>query len=98
MDLDLQQTPDGITLRIRVIPRARKSELGGVESGVLVVRICAPPVEGKANKALRDFLAKTFNLRKSQVEIKSGEKSRHKIIVLTGAQADRIRARAHGEE
>ncbi|MBI3925014.1 MAG: YggU family protein [Armatimonadetes bacterium] len=98
VELDLHRDGDVLSVRIRVVPRARKAELAGIEAGALVVRIPAPPVEGKANEAVREFLAKAFRLRKSQVEIKTGEKSRHKIVVLRGAEPDRIRALAQGKE
>ena len=46
--LDLREQPDGFTVRVRVIPKAHKNSLAGVEDGALVVRLTAPPVDGKA--------------------------------------------------
>ncbi|PYR58787.1 MAG: hypothetical protein DMF91_16325, partial [Acidobacteria bacterium] len=51
-------TADGVILAVRVIPRARKSEIAGTRDGALLVRLAAPPVEGAANDALIEFLAK----------------------------------------
>jgi uncharacterized protein (TIGR00251 family) len=73
----------GAALTIRVTPRARKTEIGGVlDDGTLRVRIAAPPVEGKANKALIAFLAKVLGVRKNKIEIVAGEKGLDKIISI----------------
>lgn len=78
-----------VLLSVRLTPRASRSGLDGlVETGegavAAQIRLSAPPVEGAANKALIAFLARELGLRKSQVEIRSGEKSRLKVVRLTG--------------
>lgn len=75
---------DELTLKVRVIPNAHKNSLVGLQDGVLVVRLTAPPVDGKANAALLDFLACQLNLRKQQVQLHSGLKSRHKVVKVQG--------------
>jgi uncharacterized protein (TIGR00251 family) len=70
------------TLRVRVIPRARKNEIAGWRDKALVVRLTAPPVEGAANRLLVRFLAKHLDLRASDISIASGEKSREKVLRL----------------
>jgi uncharacterized protein (TIGR00251 family) len=71
----------GAALTIRVTPRARKTEIAGVlEDGTLRIRIAAPPVDGKANKALIAFLASVLGVRKSKIEIVAGLKGLDKII------------------
>lgn len=72
------------TLRLRVIPRARKDEIAGERDGAVVVRLQAPPVEGAANKALLKFLAKQLGVRPGDLEIVSGQQSRDKIIRVEG--------------
>jgi len=69
-----------------VIPKAHRSSLAGVEDGVLVVRLTAPPVEGKANQALQEFLASQLGLRKQQIQLLSGQKSRHKLVKVQGTE------------
>lgn len=74
-------------LVISVIPNARSSEIVGWEedprSGrVLKVRIAAPPTEGKANAAARQFLAKSLGLPKSAVILEKGSTSRLKIFTI----------------
>lgn len=78
----------GAALTIRVTPRARKTELGGVlEDGTVRVRVAAPPVDGKANKALVKYLSELFGVRKSKIEIVAGEKGLDKIISIDGMPA-----------
>ena len=95
--MDIQVLPDGrASFRVRVIPRARANEVQGVESGAMLVRLAAPPVEGKANQALRDFLAGLLEIRRSQVEIRLGEKSRWKVVAVGGIMPEEIRRRVMG--
>lgn len=76
------------TLKLRVIPRAKKDEIAGEREGAIVVRLQAPPVEGAANKALTKFLAKTLNVRASDITITSGDKSRDKVVVIVGVSQE----------
>jgi uncharacterized protein (TIGR00251 family) len=74
-----------------VIPRARKTELGGVRDDALVVRLAAPPVEGAANEALVDYFAALLRLPRRAVRIVSGERGRRKRIALAGVTAEIVR-------
>jgi uncharacterized protein (TIGR00251 family) len=71
---------DTVTIAVRVSPRASRSEITGLENGILKVRLCAPPVDGAANAELIKLLAKTFGVAKSDIAIVSGETSRNKRI------------------
>lgn len=71
-------THDDLILRIKVQPKASKDEFCEVMGNCLKVRITAPPVDGKANKHLIKFLAKQFNVSKSQVKLLSGYIGREK--------------------
>ncbi|PIU83946.1 MAG: YggU family protein [Elusimicrobia bacterium CG06_land_8_20_14_3_00_38_11] len=68
-------------LQIKVIPNARKNDIK-FENALYKVYITAPAVDGKANKKLIEFLAEHFKVRKNEIFIKRGEKSRHKIIQI----------------
>lgn len=72
------------TLKIRVIPRAARNELGGRRGDAFVVRLQAPPVEGAANKALIRFLARTLGVRAGDVAVVAGHKSRDKTVEVEG--------------
>ena len=74
-----------------MIPRARKTELGGVRDDAFVVRLAAPPVEGAANEALVDYFAGLLRLPRRAVRIVSGERGRRKRLALAGVTADAVR-------
>ena len=88
--LNIQKMDDGVIFRIKVQPRAAKNEIVGVQGDALKIRINAPPVKGKANRALVDFLAERLEVRKSEVEIISGRTSSVKKIKVLG-QGTRIK-------
>ncbi len=74
----------GVTLSVRIQPRASKNEATRLEDGSLKIRLTAPPVDGAANEALVKFLADRFSVAKSRVEIVSGHTSRDKIVRISG--------------
>ena len=79
-----------VTFAIKVIPRASKNQIAGVEGDAIKIRLRAPPVEGKANEALIEFLAKKLGLRRGQIEIVMGHASRHKVVRVSGVSAKQI--------
>lgn len=85
--------PLSTTLDIRVQPRASRDEIVGWRGGALVVRLTAPPVEGRANEALRKLLAKRLRIAPSRVEVVRGAASRDKVVRFSGlSQAELERA------
>lgn len=72
-------------IKIRVIPKAKKNNIESFSDGYKV-RLTAPPINGKANKSLIEFLAEYFNLKKSQISIISGKKSKDKVIKIEGVK------------
>ena len=79
-------------LHVRVIPNARRNEISRREDG-LVLRLNAPAVEGKANKAAVQFLAEYLRLPRSRVTLVAGEKSRHKIFEIVGLDLSDVEGR-----
>ena len=75
-----------IKLKVRVIPNARKTEFAGYREGELLLRLNAPPVEGKGNKAACEFVARYFGVSRSAVALIGGERSRHKIFEIVGLE------------
>lgn len=69
-------------VHVRVIPNAGKNEIKKFGNGFKIY-LTAPPVEGKANKTLLKILAEEFNIRKSQISIVRGARSRDKVIRIT---------------
>jgi uncharacterized protein (TIGR00251 family) len=80
-------------LKVRVTPRGSKEEVIGWKGDALAVKLTAPPVEGAANKACVDFLAKVLGVKRSQVTLVSGEKSRDKSFEIEGLSDQEIRDR-----
>lgn len=89
-DCGIENTPGGITIRVHVVPRASANKVLGVHNGALKVALTAPPVEGAANKALVELMAKALGVPKSAVTIHSGETSRHKSLLVAGIDRDDI--------
>ncbi len=75
-----------LRLAVKLTPRSKKQGLAGTQGGRLLIRLAAPPVDGKANAALVAYLAKLLGIRKTQVLLCSGEKSRQKILELEGVE------------
>jgi hypothetical protein len=73
-----------LTITIHVQPNAGRNEVVGFEEGVLRVKVAAPPVKGKANKELVDFLSKLLGVSKSSITIDKGHTSRRKVIGIEG--------------
>ena len=67
---------------VKVIPRSKKTRVEEEGQGRLRVHLTAPPVEGKANKALIGVLAGHFGVKKRQIRIIGGQKSRQKIVEI----------------
>jgi uncharacterized protein len=84
----LREVSGGVTLSVRAQPGAKKTAILGTfgegDAAQLKIAVQAPPIEGRANEALTTFLAKTFGIPKSSVELVSGELSRSKVFLLRG--------------
>ena len=90
----LRATPQGVVLLCRIQPRASRDEVVW-DSGAseLKVRVTAPPVENEANERLCRFLAKKLGCGRSQVRILTGERSRHKQVLVIGLKEEEIQER-----
>lgn len=91
--IPLRETETGVIFRIRVVPRASRSEVAGIQGDALKLRITAPPVEGKANEECIRLLAETLGVKKGQVTIIAGHASRTKTVAVEGVKAKEIAAR-----
>ncbi len=86
------EDPDGAVIQVKVLPRSSRTEIAGKADGVYRIKLTAPAIEGKANKALIDFLAKKTGLPKRKIHILSGEHSRNKTIrIHTASPLDAIK-------
>lgn len=82
-----RRNPQGVTLALRVQPRASHDEVAGVHGDRLKVRLTAPPVDGAANEHLRRFLAGLFGVATSQVRLLKGGTGRDKLVQISGSPA-----------
>ena len=84
------------TLAIKVIPNAPRTEIAGWLGEALKIKVHAPALEGRANEALCEFLAEQLGLPKRAVTLLQGEKSRQKVVRITGLTADETKSRLTG--
>ncbi len=79
-----------VVISVHVVTRASRNEISGEFNGALKIRLQAPPVEGKANKALRKFLAEKLHVPLSAISIITGDTGRNKSIQITGMEKNFI--------
>lgn len=79
----ISEKETGIEIRVRIHPNAKKNSFAGIWNNThLKININAPAVDGKANASLIDFLAKSLHIKKSAIQILSGETAREKRIYI----------------
>lgn len=84
----LQSRDDGVAIDVRVTPKASRESIGPERDGKLVVKVSAPPEDGKANAAICKLVAKALGLAKSKVSVDTGGTSRSKRLLATGISVD----------
>lgn len=89
--IDVQEREGAIVFSVRVQPRASRDALEGERQGALRVRLTAPPVDDRANRACCRLLAEHLNIPLSAVRILAGQRSRTKRVEVRGISAQRIR-------
>ena len=80
------------TLAIKAVPNAPRSEIVGWLGDALKVKVHAPPLEGRANEALSEFLADTLKLPRRAVTLLRGDASRQKIVRIDGLSLAEVKA------
>jgi hypothetical protein len=82
-------------LSVRVQPRSKRESIESIQDGVVRIRVSAPPIDGKANEAVRRLIAKSLNVPRSRVTLVKGSKSRDKVFEISGMYSrdvlDRVR-------
>ena len=87
----LKDVPKKTTIDVKVLPRSSKDEIVGKKDGVYKIKLTAPAIEGKANKALLKLLAKKLGLPKREIRIISGERSRMKSIRINRLTFEQVK-------
>ena len=93
MGINVTERRDGVRISVRVTPRASRNEIAGSQEGILRVRLCAPPVEGAANKALVSLLADVLGVPRRDVEVVAGHTGRKKVVHVVGISRQEASAR-----
>jgi hypothetical protein len=84
----------GAALAIRVIPRAKRTEITGIlPDETIKIRLTAPAVEDRANHALVSFLAKILDVAESRIEVVAGKKSRNKLVTILNMESAEAQTR-----
>ncbi len=96
LPIHVTDSRDGARLLVRVVPRASRTALAGVvgegETAALKIALHAPPVEGRANAALIEFLSELLGVRRTDIAIAGGEHARTKTILIRDRTAAEIAA------
>ena len=90
--IEITERAGAVAFAVRVTPRASRDAIEGEHAGALKIRLTAPPIEDRANLALRRLLAEQLNLPLSAVRILAGEKSRTKRVSVVGVSRAQIAA------
>jgi uncharacterized protein (TIGR00251 family) len=85
----IKETNNGLIATIKISPNAKKNEIIKTDTE-LKIKITAQPIDGKANKALIEFLSKTFKIPKTSISIIKGETSKEKTILLSVTDKEKI--------
>jgi hypothetical protein len=87
----IEQRDNAVRVRVRVQPRASRTEVVGEHDGALKVRVAAPPVDGAANDELVRFIARRVGVARSRIRIVSGDVGRSKVVEIEGVDVHSVR-------
>ena len=93
MSLKIRERADGVTIECRIQPRSGRTAIKGARDGILQISLNAPPIEGRANRALIELISKRLGVRKSSISIAGGEHSRNKVLFIEGLTRDEAAAK-----
>lgn len=89
--IGLREEADGVSFEVRVQPRSSKTEISGIQDGILRVRLTSPPVDGAANRQCIELLSRKMKIPKRAIRIASGEKARSKRLKILGLGVEEMR-------
>ncbi len=88
--LNIQETPDGVRIEVKALPRSSKNQVQGEQDGALKVKLAAAPVDGEANQALVKYLASYLDIPRRNVVLLKGESSRNKVLEIKGLSREQL--------
>ena len=89
-ELQVHETPSGLEVQLHVQPRAKRCEISGIHNGAIKVKVTAPPVDDAANRAIIQLFSTLLGVPKSSVSIRTGSKSRNKVLKINGLTLQRF--------
>lgn len=89
----IREDDNGVLFAVKIHPRAKKNAISGEVGEALKLSLTAPPIEGRANEACIEFLAKLLKVPRSSVTIASGQSNRYKVIRVAGVTGQYARGR-----
>ena len=92
MTIAITPHAEGATLAVRAQPGAKRNAVLGEQAGALKVAVTAPPEDGRANAALVEVLRDWLGVKRSQVELASGQTNRNKTFLVRGLTAEQLTA------
>jgi uncharacterized protein (TIGR00251 family) len=87
-----QDVGDGCTVSVRVRPGARKNDVAGIHAGAVKISLTAPPVDGRANDALVEFIAERLRIPQARISLVGGTTNRMKVLRITGKSAAEVQS------
>lgn len=87
----IEAVKGGVRLHLFIQPKASRNEVVGPHNGELKIKLSAPPVDGKANEELIEFLSELLALPKRQIHLIRGETNRHKTVEIASLSLDEVR-------
>jgi uncharacterized protein (TIGR00251 family) len=88
--IEISERDGALLIRLKVQPKASADAIAGEHGGALKIRVTAAPENGKANRAVVEFIAEKLGLKRSDVSIVSGEHSRDKLLAIRGLKRDEL--------
>lgn len=88
----IRAVADGVTIDVLVSPRASRPRFGPIHGDRIKLAVTAPPVDGEANAAVVELMAKTLGVGRAAVEVVAGHSSRRKTVAVRGVDAARVAA------
>ena len=87
----LREEADGVSFEVRVQPRSSKTEISGIQDGILRVRLTSPPVDGAANRQCIELLSRKMKIPKRAIRIASGAGARRKRLKILGLGVEEMK-------
>ena len=89
--IEIQEQENGLTLNIKVKPKAKQNAILGIRADALLIAVTSPPDKGKANRAVIELIASELNIPRSAVEIISGKTNPQKVLRISGLTLSELR-------